>query len=418
MKKSITRRDFLALGAAAPWLSLDAMSSTAQWTVEQPLSANAHAVKLGVNAHNWSTGLTPKFTQLGCKSLHMVTSTGHFEGTWPGKHPSLRTCDGMMREAAAAGIEPTLTLIPYLDGERWANFVTAVVSSLKGVCEKFVFANEPKISQVQQTYNGYKDTYPILKAANPNAMLIGPATTNDAGTNFAFVKNFIALKPWPYLDGWAWHTYYDTPEGSYLTNLNVLPRMLEQAAGKPVPMYIEEVGWNVDQKEANAQAPLPKVADYYSRYPFLAAAAPNMRTCNFYSALDEPPTYFGLYAPGWVEKASAACFRDAATHIHASTGFACYARGTPVDKQTSRWFVRLDTAGGGQRLAAWHPNSTSTEQVWVVADQATDLNVQTIGSTEPAKTIRLSAGPQQISVPLATRTVVLHADGVHFPEFS
>jgi hypothetical protein len=418
MKKSITRRDFLALSAAAPWLDLQAWADTGQWTVERPLSINDEPVKLGVNAHNWGTGLAPKFTQLGCKSIHMVTGAGNFTGTWPGPHPHMQVCDSMIRESAAAGIETVLTLIGYSEHERWPKFVTAVVTGLKGVCEKFVFDNEPKVSQVSRTYDGMKATYPILKAANPRALLLGPATTGDAGNGFAFVRKFMALNPWPYLDGWAWHTYYDTPEGSYLTNTSAMSRMVQEAAGKPVPMFIEEVGWNEDPREAPAQAPAPKVADYYSRYPFLAAATPNLRTCNFYEAIDEPPTAFGLYKPGWVEKPAAASFRDAAAHIHASNRFACYARGTPADKQSGRWFVRLDAADGGQRLAAWHPTATFTERLWAVADKAVNLNVQSIGSGKPVDAIPLTAGPQQISVPLSTRAVVLQGSGVRFPEFS
>src|SRR6476469_11232109 len=101
MKKSITRRDFLAVSATAAWLGRQAWADTGQWTVERPLSVNEEPVKLGVNAHNWQTGLAPKFTQLGCKSIHMVTGAGNFTGAWPGPHPHMRTCDGMIRESAA-----------------------------------------------------------------------------------------------------------------------------------------------------------------------------------------------------------------------------------------------------------------------------------------------------------------------------
>ena len=404
--------DIKALNASADALNARVHPPAQGWTVETPLSVNANAVLMGQNIHSWGDGgVIGRLVGFGCKSYHNVIFLGG----------NTTVFDQYVNEAVSLGVTPVCTLMDttYGTGASVTNFVSAQVTRLRGKVSKFVIGNEPSGNNPSPaTYLAHlKVAYAAAKAADPNCVVMGPATTADELNSFSWVNAFLALNPWQWLDAWAWHTYYCTPEDSYRRNLNVVPRMVATSAGRQVPMYIEEVGWwspaafdspsEVGYTEATT-------SNYGSRYPFLAACAPNLRGCNFYGAHDEAPQQFGICLSDWTPKPVAAIMRDAFAHVHAGTGFGLYTR-AQASILSATWFARIDTAGG-QRLAIGRQTGSATERVFVIAPTATMMTQQVLGNA-PTQ-IQLASGAQQVSVPAGQRAIVLSGTGLRFPEFS
>jgi hypothetical protein len=149
--------------------------------------------------------------------------------------------------------------LPLTDAARqgFANYAGALAAHLKGKVKYFEVWNEWNGGGGSSAYNYYlllRDTYLAVKAANPDAQIVGAATV---GYDYTFMKNLVDYGGWQYMDGISYHY----PDRTRLTELSdQIEDYIFNTYGKEIPAWITEIGWANEFVEKGGKTELESTA--------------------------------------------------------------------------------------------------------------------------------------------------------------
>jgi hypothetical protein len=423
------------------------MNSSTAWIVEQPLSVGARGlVKMGVAVHLWTPDEVEHVPLVGAKIVRNAVYYWPPYRSWPepGLSGNFALNGHHATVARALGLEVTpiyvqqrgpgtISLDDSVKMAEWLKMCKDATAFYKrtGVARYYGILNEPGFGAGPH-FNGsdygvlFKQTAAAIKSVDSNAWCMGPELTGAYSHSFRggipWIRLFLAVPGvLNHLDVFSHHAYYkQTPERSFLEDTLATMRLVDGISGRRGRYAMTEGGYTngtsvpAGTNEADMFDSADNIADKYSRWPFLHRGA-GYEFCTYYMLRQQSTdtvggeNNFGLLTSTWGDRPWTPVIRDVFRHVHEADGAANYRRGTS-------WFTRLD-AGSGQRLAAWSPGGAN-DAVWVVADRAGTLTVDTMGGG--SSQFRIAEGQQRIKVTLGPRAQVFHSSTcvVRFPEFS
>ena len=232
---------------------------------------------------------------------------------------------------------------PPVNPQDYANFVGELVQKYKNQIQIWQIWNEPNevaffIDPDSTFYTALlKTTYPVIKAKDPNAIVLGGALSprdhsQDENINaLDFLENMYHAGAKGYFDAFAFHPYTDGFSPYYFNEgwpmssfMNSIPTIREHmlANGDTSPIWITESGWTTVENCSNCswQPELPTTeeeqADYLDQVFELIGTWDYLDAYVYYTLTDKRNTdpsrwqdYFGLFRSDLSPKPAADVFR-------------------------------------------------------------------------------------------------------------
>ncbi len=180
--------------------------------------------------------------------------------------------------------------IPYL------NYVDYTTRQLGNPVKYYEVWNEwdiegPSDARLSRDYVALvKDAAPIIRRNNPQSRVLAGAVTS-AGIKGGFVDRMLAAGVLNYVDGISLHPYvhcegrgHNTPE-SWINWMRDVDRTISRNAGKPVPLYLTEMGWPSHEGVCGIDA--VRQAAYLARAYFLSRTVPNIKGMWWYDLIND-----------------------------------------------------------------------------------------------------------------------------------
>lgn len=339
--------------------------------------------------------------------------------------------------------ESLIPTLPIADVPFWENYLRTTIATIKARfpwINKWEWKNEPGFDGAT-TARALLDSYPIIKAADPDGIVHAPSQHLLGFTigRKKWLPEFISAGGLRGLDVFTWHVYgsYGPPEMAYNRDMRwVIYQVLKAAPG--MKFFISEYGWQDNKSEVVAgpgheyAAPEDR-GNYIARAIFIHRTLPNLIGSVMYMANDSGGNGFGLFDAARQPKPAQRYAKQALEHVHSWTQCTGYSRGIsigPLDDvmafaapaESSPWFVRGTLADGSQELTFWHPTMTTRDSVAVEASADCTLWIQSIGATLAPIEVAMTKGRRYIDVTLGAQPRVLQTKtpGVKltFPEYS
>jgi hypothetical protein len=123
-----------------------------------------------------------------------------------------------------------------------------------------------------------REAHAIIKSANPNARLVGPAVGANA-EGAAYLNSLIGLGLLKYVDAISVHYYVFHKSTS-------LEEVKQVVAGR-LPIWITEAGWTTADQEGGEEAQRQYIQDYYGRMGGMLGADPAVQVIFHYELNDD-----------------------------------------------------------------------------------------------------------------------------------
>ena len=222
--------------------------------VEQSASRRTAPLQLGVCFHN-----NEEYNPLAGKVLDDLRGVGTFWIRGDYEHPAKDAV--FAKDMSKKGIKTLGLLVAYKKRSPadWVKYVENEVKAMPGVTAWEVH-NEPEMTwwggptPAPEYMRMLKEAHRIIKAANPNAIVVGPAIGATAG-GIKYLKELVDLGALDYLDAISFHYYI------FHKNLDV-EGVKKLIAGRK-PLWITETGWTVADQKGGEAAQAKYVRDYY-----------------------------------------------------------------------------------------------------------------------------------------------------------
>lgn len=229
--------------------------------------------------------------------------------------------------------------------------------------------------------------YPALKQAFPDLILLAGASSGG-GTRNGWLERTMQLGLLNHCDGVSFHPYVrefgakGTPEYciSWVRDIQAMLRKYSQ--GKPVPMYITELGWPTAISSVGI---LPdQQARFLARTYLLARTVPELHGLWWFNLrrgweLDDEHSTFGILLNDHTPGPTHAALRDVAPLVCGAT------RATMLDtRRPDLLAIRYDLPNGQAAIAAWSTQSDGLHQITLLstAKNPSALSLLVVGSGE------------------------------------
>lgn len=161
------------------------------------------------------------------------------------------------------------------DMESFLGYIKFLVETYKGKVKYFEFWNEMDYRHWANPTQfcdakGYVSTlakvYEVVKAANPDAVLIGgvTASTGSSGVNMGWAQTVFENEGYKYMDAYSIHPYvqlFPSPEqGEWLEDILDLKAMMDEKAGREFPLWITEMGYATARTDVQGKTPEMQMA--------------------------------------------------------------------------------------------------------------------------------------------------------------
>jgi polysaccharide biosynthesis protein PslG len=235
----------------------------------------------------------------------------------------------------------------------WDNFVTAIVNHAAGKIKYWEVWNEANAAgwysgDIPTLVTMAEHAYRIIKAADPNAIVLTPSSTGAAAVVETFLTSYFAAGGVHYADGVAFHGYVGhIPEG--ILYLETKIRLATAAAGVgSMPLYNTEGSWGTD----SSLSPSTDDPGYVARYLMLqvSSGVQNVFWYEWSSA-----TWGTLWSSaGGLQPAGTAYAQVYSWLKGASLNNSC------VEASDSTWTCTLTRSDGYQAIAVWNATTTKS----------------------------------------------------------
>jgi Glycosyl hydrolase catalytic core len=249
-------------------------------------------MEFGVCFHHGAFG--DEYTPAAASVLDDLRSAGKFwiRGDFQDPAKDARFAADMKRKDIQV-----LALLPWYstDTSGWSAYVKRQVEATPDV-PAWEITNEPEMTWwggpiPPSTYmTMLREAHAIIKAANGNARLVGPAI-GASSEGVAYLKSLIDMGLLEYLDAISVHYYV------YHRNLRLEEAKRTVAGRKPI--WITETGWTTADQEGGEQAQRSYVRSHYDRNRGLLGADPAVEVVFNYELNDERHPALAGKDDGW-----------------------------------------------------------------------------------------------------------------------
>ena len=189
------------------------------------------AINTARGTYNWS-GLDNRVNVAGQKGLQLIYTFGRTP-QWASSNPTLSTCGYGPGQCA-----------PPADLNDWDTYVRAIATRYAGRIHAYEIWNEPNHADF---YQGSLSTlvemarraYTIIKAVDPNAIVITPCPTHTSTTPEQWMDQYFAAGGNSWYDVVGFHGY-----SSVTTRLNGLKNVLTKYGQSGRPIWDTEASWS------------------------------------------------------------------------------------------------------------------------------------------------------------------------------
>lgn len=226
------------------------------FAADQPKSPTKRStpLQLGVCFHN-----NEEYNPAAAKVLDDLRGAGTFWIRGDYEHPAKDAVFAM--DMSKKGIKTLGLLVAYKKRSlaEWTKYVKSEVAAMPNV-DAWEIHNEPEMTwwggptPVADYIKMAQEAHKIIKAANPKAIVVGPAVGATAG-GIKYLKELIDAGVLNYLDAVSFHYYI------FHKNLDV-EGIKKVVAGKK-PLWVTETGWTVADQAGGEAAQVKYVRDYY-----------------------------------------------------------------------------------------------------------------------------------------------------------
>ena len=161
------------------------------------------------------------------------------------------------------------------DMESFLGYINFLVSHYKGKVKYFEFwnemdyrhwANPSQYCDAAAYVETMKKVYAVVKAANPDAVLIGgvTASTGSSGVNMGWAQTVFENEGYKYMDAYSIHPYvqlFPSPEqGEWIEDILDLKAMMDEKSGTNFPLWITEMGYATARTDVQGKTPEMQMA--------------------------------------------------------------------------------------------------------------------------------------------------------------
>ena len=296
--------------------------------------------------YNWST----LDGYLSLAQAHNIDVLYTFGGT------PLWGASGSSPNCGYAPVNPG-SCYPPTNIQDWDNFVTALVVHSAGKIKYWEVWNEANLSEywtgdVPTLATLAQHAYKIIKAANPNAVVLSPSSTGAATDIGNFLNTYFSSGGLPYSDGVAFHGYVNyngpsAPEGvlDLLTAVKISMASFG-IAGKPI--WDTEGSWGLDINLPNSV----NQQGYLARQ-FLVQLSAGVSRFYWYAWNDTATGTLWTTSSG-IQPAAVAYGQVYNWIVGATISNPC------TMASNSTWTCTLTRSGGYQAVAIWNSAATTS----------------------------------------------------------
>jgi polysaccharide biosynthesis protein PslG len=303
----------------------------------------------------WDTGTTWNDLE-PTKNVYDWTTLDQYLALAETNHDDVLYTFGGTAQWAAAGtgsqcVYNTGSCYPPANIQDWDQFVSAVVAHSAGKIKYWEIWNEANLPGF---YSGDTATlvllaqhaYQIIKAANPNYVVLCPSSSGAALLVEAYLNTYFAAGGAAYTDAVAFHGYVGSiPEGIlYLETKIQLAMAANGLAGKP--LWDTEGGWGLDTTLTN-----PDLGPGYMAKEYLLQASSGVARAYWYEW--NSPTWGTLWTTTGGIQPSGVAYGELYKWIEGAT-----MNNSCVMATNSTWTCTLTRPGGYQALAVWNQATT------------------------------------------------------------
>lgn len=304
-------------------------------------------------------------------------------------------------------------------------YTAFVTQQLKGRVDYWEIYNEWDIAKPRFGLEGDSKSYlklvelaaPVVRAQAPEAKVLAGAITAE-GIKAGFADRLLQGGVMNHADGLSLHPYVHCEKSDngykpehWIGWLRKLSARFDAEAGKPVPLYLTEMGWHSTGDRHPCGVSQSTQAAFLARSFLLARTLPAIKGMWWYDLIDdgtdpaEQEHHFGLLNPDLSPKPAFNVLKAIAPQV---AGGQFEAAGSLLG---GPWAVLL-SEGGHQRLAVWADGSDTSLTVRVEGGQpgplkALDLATPEQGYRPIASQWECTAGRCQASVPLTGFPLVI-----------
>ena len=229
---------------------------------------------------------------------------------------------------------PPGTTLTYLDQDAYddfAGFTAAFAERYKDSVDYVIIGNEPNLSfewgyrptTPQDYVDLLKVTYPLIKAANPDVMVLAGAlapTIEPEGSPWAindltYLSGMYEAGAAKYFDGLAVHAYGLTfpaeaepaPDILNFRRIELVREIMVANNDSATPIFITETGWNDHPRWTMAVRPAQRISHTLAALDYAAENWPHVQSMAIWAFRYPAPTrsypdYFTLVTPEFVPK--------------------------------------------------------------------------------------------------------------------
>lgn len=245
---------------------------------QKPSTKRTTPLQLGVCFHNYE-----EYNPAAAKVLDDLRGAGSFWIRGDYEHPAKDAV--FAKDMEKKKIKTLALLVAYKKRSlaEWTKYVESEVKALPNV-DAWEVHNEPEMTwwggptPAPEYIRMAKEAHRIIKAANPNALVVGPAVGATAG-GIKYLKQLIDGGVLDYLDAISFHYYI------FHKNLDV-EGIKKVVAGRK-PLWITETGWTVADQAGGEAAQAKYVREYYDPEKGKLGSDPAIRVIFNYELNDD-----------------------------------------------------------------------------------------------------------------------------------